>query len=68
MITALDKNTALVLIDLQNSVVAVQTKPHTVEDVLKNTNELMQHFEKNNCRCFGKCKACRSMANIKKGS
>ena len=46
MITALDKNTALVLIDLQNSVVSVQTKPHSVEDVLKNVNELIAAFRK----------------------
>jgi nicotinamidase-related amidase len=46
MITALDKNTALVLIDLQNSVVSVQTKPYSVEDVLKNVNELIDAFRK----------------------
>lgn len=46
MITAIDKNTALVLIDLQNSVVSVQTKPHSVEDVLKNVNDLIAAFRK----------------------
>ena len=46
MITALDKNTALVLIDLQNSVVSVQTKPHSVEDVLNNVNNLIAAFRK----------------------
>ena len=46
MISALDKNAALVLIDLQNSVVAVQTLPNTVEDVVKNTNELINAFRK----------------------
>jgi nicotinamidase-related amidase len=46
MITALDKTTALVLIDLQNSIVSVQTKPHSVEDVLKNVNELIAAFRK----------------------
>ena len=46
MITELDKNTALVLIDLQNSVLSVQTKPHSVEDVLKNVNELIEAFRK----------------------
>src|SRR5690242_9121810 len=46
MITALDKNTALVLIDLQNSVVSVPTKPHSVEDILKNVNELITAFRK----------------------
>ncbi len=46
MITAIDKNTALVLIDLQNSVVSVQTKPHSVEDVLKNVNGLIAAFRK----------------------
>jgi len=46
MITTIDKNTALVLIDLQNSVVAVPTKPHSVEDVLKNVNDLIAAFRK----------------------
>lgn len=46
MITVLDKNTALVLIDLQNSVVSVQTKPYSVEDVLKNVNDLIAAFRK----------------------
>jgi nicotinamidase-related amidase len=46
MITALDKNIVLVLIDLQNSVVAVQTKPHSVDDVLNNTNKLIDAFRK----------------------
>lgn len=46
MITALDKNTALVLIDLQNSIVSIQTKPFSVEDVLNNTNELIAAFRK----------------------
>ena len=48
MITAIDKNTALVLIDLQNSVVSTQTIPHSVEDVLKNVNELIEVFRKKN--------------------
>jgi nicotinamidase-related amidase len=46
MITAIDKNTGLVLIDLQNSVMSVQTKPHSVEDILKNVNELIAAFRK----------------------
>jgi nicotinamidase-related amidase len=46
MITVLDKNTALVLIDLQNSVVSVQTKPYSIEDVLKNVNDLIAAFRK----------------------
>ncbi len=46
MVTAIDKNTALVLIDLQNSVVTVETKPLSVEDVLKNTNKLIAAFRK----------------------
>lgn len=47
MITALDKNTALVLIDLQNSIVA-QTLAHPVEDILNNVNELIAAFRKKN--------------------
>ena len=46
MITALDKNTALVLIDLQNSVVSTQTKPYSVEYILSNTNKLIEAFRK----------------------
>lgn len=46
MITAIDQNTALVLIDLQNSVVATSTAPHTVDDVLNNTNKLIEAFRK----------------------
>jgi nicotinamidase-related amidase len=46
MITAIDKNTALVLIDLQNSIVASPVA-HPVVDILKNVNELIAAFRKN---------------------
>jgi nicotinamidase-related amidase len=45
MITALDKNTALVLIDLQNSIVAASLA-HPVETLLTNVNELIDAFRK----------------------
>ena len=47
MITALDPNTALILIDLQNSIVGLPLA-HPVDDVLKNVNELMDAFRKKN--------------------
>lgn len=47
MITALDKNTALVLIDLQNSVISLQLA-HPVKDLLPNVNLLIDSFRKNN--------------------
>src|SRR5579875_2677835 len=47
MITALDKETALVLIDLQNGIVSAPLA-HSVEDVLKNVNELIATFRKKN--------------------
>lgn len=47
MITALDKNTALILIDLQNSIVS-QTLAHPVEDILNNVNELIAAFRNKN--------------------
>lgn len=47
MITALDKNTALVLIDLQNSVVAMPVA-HSIKDVLNNVNALIDTFRKKN--------------------
>lgn len=43
MITALDKNTALILIDLQNSIVAAPMA-HPVETILNNANELIAAF------------------------
>jgi nicotinamidase-related amidase len=45
MITALDKNTALVLIDLQNSVVTMPVA-HSVKDILNNVNVLIEAFRK----------------------
>jgi len=47
MITALDKNTALVLIDLQNSVVAMPVA-HSIKNVLSNVNMLIDVFRKRN--------------------
>ncbi len=47
MITALDKNTALVLIDLQNSIVAMPLA-HSIDNVLKNVNQLITTFRKKN--------------------
>ena len=44
MITALDKNTALVLIDLQNMVVANTSVAHPVENILANANKLIDAF------------------------
>lgn len=45
MITALDKNTALVLIDLQNGVASLPLA-HSVEDVLANAAKLVTAFRK----------------------
>ena len=45
MITALDKNTALVLIDLQNGVVGL-TLAQPVKDVLANAAKLVEAFRK----------------------
>lgn len=45
MITALDKNTALILIDLQNSIVAASLA-HPIETILNNVNELIAAFRK----------------------
>jgi nicotinamidase-related amidase len=47
MITALDKKTALVLIDLQNSIVGLPLA-HSVDDVLTNVNELIAAFRRKN--------------------
>lgn len=47
MITELDKNTALVLIDLQNAIVAAPLT-HPIDDILKNVNELIAAFRKKN--------------------
>lgn len=47
MITQLDKNTALVLIDLQNSIVAMPLV-HAIDKILKNVNELIAAFRKKN--------------------
>ncbi|GAA4336792.1 hydrolase [Mucilaginibacter gynuensis] len=43
MITAIDKNTALVLIDLQNNIVAYPTV-HPIDDIIKRSAELMHAF------------------------
>ena len=48
MITAFDTNTALVLIDLQNSIVSSTSLAHPVDDVLNNVNELTGVFRKKN--------------------
>jgi nicotinamidase-related amidase len=47
MITALDKNTALVLIDLQNSIVGLPLA-HPVDEILTNVNKLIAAFRKKN--------------------
>jgi len=47
MITALDKNTALVLIDFQNMVVETPVA-HSVDDVLNNANKLIAAFRNKN--------------------
>ncbi len=43
MITELDKNTALILIDLQNSIIK-QPLAHSAEDILSNVNRLIDAF------------------------
>lgn len=45
MITAIDINTALVLIDLQNSVMAVPIV-HSMDDILSNVNKLISVFRR----------------------
>src|SRR4051812_37437318 len=47
MITAIDKNTALILIDLQNSVVSAQTA-HSIDKILDNANRLIAAFREKN--------------------
>lgn len=47
MITALDKNTALVLIDFQNMVVETPVA-HSIDEVLNNTNKLIAAFRNKN--------------------
>ena len=47
MITALDKNAALVLIDFQNMVVETPVA-HSVDDVLNNANKLIAAFRNKN--------------------
>jgi len=47
MITAIDKNTALVLIDLQNSIINLPLA-HPVEEILNNVNKLIAAFRKKN--------------------
>lgn len=48
MITAIDKNTALVLIDLQKGIANAETEPHSVKDVLANASKLVSAFRKAN--------------------
>lgn len=48
MITALDKNTALVLIDLQNMIVATPGTAHPIDDVIENSNKLIDAFRNKN--------------------
>ena len=43
MITAIDKNTALVLIDLQNSVIGIPAV-HSIDSILDNANKLIAAF------------------------
>ncbi len=45
MITELDKNTALILIDLQNAIVK-QPLAHPIDKVLSNVNLLISAFRK----------------------
>jgi len=47
MITALDKNTALVLIDFQNMVVETPVA-HSIDEILNNTNKLIAAFRNKN--------------------
>lgn len=47
MITAIDENTALVLIDLQNSIVGLPLA-HPVDELLGRVNELIAAFRKKN--------------------
>ena len=47
MITAVDKNTALVLIDLQNSIVSAPVI-HSIDTILNNANKLIAAFRKQN--------------------
>ncbi len=44
MITEIDKNTALILIDLQNSIVGIPGTPNSMNDVFNNVNKLIQTF------------------------
>lgn len=41
-----DKQTALILIDLQRGVVVQEAKPHTVSDVVANSSKLVKAFRK----------------------
>ena len=51
MITAIDKSTALILIDLQNSIIASPLS-HPVEDILNNANKLLEAFRKKSLPVF----------------
>lgn len=46
MITELDENIALVLIDLQNAIVGLTAAPHPMDTVLENANRLIAAFRK----------------------
>ncbi len=49
----LDKTrTALVVIDLQNGIVAIDTKPHNTKDVVRNASVLADVFRKKNMPVF----------------
>jgi nicotinamidase-related amidase len=47
MITAIDKNTALILIDLQNSVIGLPVV-HPIDEILDNANKLIAAFREKN--------------------
>lgn len=67
MITALDKNTALVLIDLQNMIIASPNPAHSIDGVLENANKLIDAFrEKNLPIVFVNVKLKTSFVNLRK--
>lgn len=48
----LPENTALVMIDLQKGIVAIQTKPHDSQTVVSNSVKLIQAFRAKNKPVF----------------
>ena len=48
MITELDKNTVLVLIDLQNGIIGTPGLAHPIQQVLDNANKLISAFREKN--------------------